>query len=536
MSLFSMARAERWDITKFQNKSLQLSQFLRGDFSSIRAELDKVFPNTSNLQERFVPLVQRYAYELTGFYGRPVVRRFFSTQATNADPFVKLREVYRASKVDRALHQAHRELMVQQTVILAVLPDGVGKVKVMSFEPWQVEWEPGDPLRADDIQHAEEVELAVPVGYSEGFVTYGELHMSASEIYIEKGGQKLPVYGNSTANPFGGKIPLIVLRAEQPQPGRWASPVNEPLLSMQIALCLSEADTELLVHTQAWGQKVLENAQIAQQVEEMQVGPDRVLALVNTDPTAPAPRLTIVQGQPPLAQITSWNESRLRLLCSMFDLQPDAFLKVATAVTASARAADANDREQAKDKYKPIFADAENELCQLIAMVLNLTEPVQIPADTVVEVRYQTYEVPADPLHESQALQMEIAQGIVSPVDVVADRDGVTRQSAYDKIKRNLQESRDLGVLPSEPVAVVDVAASAGTTDATAVAGEIQGTALNGAQVQQLTAIVQQVTAGQLPTDSAVSLILLAFPLLAESQVRSMIDKAGRFTPRAVPQ
>ena len=52
-----------------------LSQFLRGDFSSIKAELAKVFPTTQGLQERYVPLVQRYAYELSGMYARPVVRR-----------------------------------------------------------------------------------------------------------------------------------------------------------------------------------------------------------------------------------------------------------------------------------------------------------------------------------------------------------------------------------------------------------------------------------------------------------------------------
>ena len=89
---------------------------------------------------------------------------------------------------------------------------------------------------------------------------------------------------------------------------------------------------------------------------------------------------------------------------------------------------------------------------QLVAMVLNPTEPLQIPFDTVVDVRYQTYEVPADPLHDAQALQMEIAQGITSPVDYVADRDGITRQSALDKIKRNLQESRDLGILEAPHV------------------------------------------------------------------------------------
>ena len=393
MALFSYGLGDRWNVDAFQKKSLQLSQFLRGDFSSIKAELAKVFPTTQGLQERYVPLVQRYAYELTGMYARPVVRRFYSSQAPTADPFIKLREVYRASKVDSALHQAHRELMVQQTVILAVLPDGVGKVKVLSFAPWQVTWTVGDPLRADDIQAASSVSLSVPVSIDGDWITYGQLVMTPSQIYLDKGGVQVPVYGSSTANPFG-KIPLIVIRSEQPQPGRWAAPVNEPLLTMQLALCVSESDTELLVHQQAWGQKVLENAQVAQQVEEMQVGPDKVLALISTDPTAPAPRLTIVQGQPPLAQITSWNESRLRLLCSMFDLQPDAFLKVATAVTASARAADANDREQAKSKLIPVFAIVEEELAQLVAMVLNLTEPLQIPFDTVVDVRYQTYEVP----------------------------------------------------------------------------------------------------------------------------------------------
>lgn len=452
MALYSIAQAESWNVLAFQKKSRQLSQFLRGDFSSIGPELSRVFPNTQGLQERYVPLVQRFAHELSGFYAKPVVRRFVQSAAPNADPFVKLQSVYKASRIDRAMQQAHRELLVQQTVILAVLPDGVGRVRLQSFAPWQVEWQVGDPLRADDIQAASQVNLRVPVEVSESSVIYGNLTMTRDQIYLENGGKRTPVYGNSTANPFG-RIPLIVLRSEDPQPGRPFAPVNEPLLTMQLALCVSESDTELLVHQQAWGQKVLENAQVGQMVEEMQVGPDKVMALVSTDPTAPSPKLTIVQGQPPLAQITTWNESRLRLLCSMFDLQPDAFLKVATAVTASARAADANDREQAKERFLPIFLDAENELVQLVAAVLNLSEPVLIPPDTTVEIRFSSYEVPVDPLHDAQALQMEIAQGITSPVDVVADRDGITRQSALDKIKRNLQEARDLGVL-SPPTAV----------------------------------------------------------------------------------
>lgn len=439
MSLYSIAQAETWDRPKFLRKSFQLSQFLRGDFSTIAAELARVFPNTDGLQERFVPLVQRFAHELSGLYSRPVVRTFSSPTAS-PEAIAKLADLYLASGVDRKLQEVHRMLLVQQTVILLVLPDRLGRVRLQPFEPWQVEWTSGDPMRADDLGRATEVRLRVPVESTATTIVYGDLVLSPTEAYVSRGGTKVPVYGSSTKNPFG-RIPLVVLRSETPQPGRWAAPVNEPLLTMQLALCVAESDTELLVHTQAWGQKVIENAQYGQQVETLQVGPDKVLALVNNDPTAPPPRLAIVQGQPPLSQITGWNESRLRLLCSMFDLSPDAFLKVNTAVTASARAYDARDREESKARFLPVFADAENDLAREVAAVANLSEPLQIPEDVRVAVQYTTNDsLPADPLAESQALAADLALGIRSRVEFVARRDGLTWEQAVARIQRNLAD------------------------------------------------------------------------------------------------
>lgn len=463
MALFSMAQTEHWNVQAFGKASRQLSQLLRNDFSSIAAELARVFPNTKGLQERYVPLVQRYAHELSGMYARPVVRRFVQPAAPNADPFVKLQAVYAASQVDRALHQVHRELLVQNTMILAVLPDRVGKVRLQAFAPWQVDWEVGDPLRADDIQAAKVVRLRVPISSESGIVIYGDLVMTAEQVYLHRAGEQVPVYGNSTRNPFG-RIPLIVLRGEDPQPGRTFAPVNEPLLSMALALCVSESDTELLVHTQSWGQKVLEGAQAGQLVEEMQVGPDKVLALVSMDPSATPPKLSIVQGQPPLAQITTWNEARLRLLCSMFDLSPDAFLKVNTAVTASARAFDARDREAAKARYEPVFYQAEQELAQLVGAVCNLTDPVKVPDGVTVELRYSSYDPPVDPLHESQATQAQVALGLQSVVDLVADRDGITKTAARTKVEQNLQELAELqakGLRIGQPAAAPAAAAPA---------------------------------------------------------------------------
>lgn len=441
MGLLNYATVDVWKEAKFRKKSRQIGDFLRGDFATIEAELAAVFPNTRGLQERYIPLVARYAHELSGMYTRPVVRRFLASELPTPELLVDLQRAYDDADVDGALAEAHRELLVQNMIALLPMPDGPSGIRLQSFAPWQIEWHTGDPMRAADIAAASSVDLLVPSDVTEGVVTYGRMHLSRTEAWREVNGQRVGLYRLDGANPLG-RIPLVVMRLETPQPGRWAPPINESLLSMQIALCVSESDTELLVHTQAWGQRVIEGAQPGQQVETLQVGPDKVLALVSHDPDAVPPKLAIVQGQPPLAQITGWNESRLRLLCSMFDLSPDAFLKVNTAVTASARAADARDRAQARERVLPKFARAERELARLVAATLNLFRVRQIPQTVDVSVRYQDWEAAVDPLHESQALESSFRLGLSSPAEYVANRDGITYAEAQRRVARNLAASK----------------------------------------------------------------------------------------------
>jgi hypothetical protein len=450
---------------KFREQSKRLGEFLRADFSSIAAELARVFPHTDGLQERYVPLVQRYAHELSGLYAQPPLR-YFGTNAAPEDgsAFVKLREVYFDAGVDAFLADVHRALLVQQTMVLLVWPDDeVGRVRLQAFEPWQVDWTSRDANRRGDLRACERLELQIPIDVTETSVVYGKIVLTATQAWVEGPQGRRAFYPQRAgevvefANPLG-RIPVVVLRGESPLPGRWAAPVNEALLVMQYALCVSESDTELLVHTQAWGQRVIEGAQSGQQVEELQVGPDKVLALVSHDPEAPPPRLVIVQGQPPLAQITGWNESRLRLLCSMFDLNPDAFLKSNTATSASARAFDARDREESRQRFRPKFERAETELARLVAATLNLRDPVQVPTDLVVTMTWDTFDPPVDALHESQALAADVALGVRSVVDVVAQRERVPRGKAVEILRRNRADNAEFGV---------DVAAATAATATT---------------------------------------------------------------------
>ena len=229
-------------------------------------------------------------------------------------------------------------------------------------------------------------------------------------------------------------------------PGRYEAPINDAILNAAIALMVSESDTELLVHTQAWGQRVLQGAQLGQMVEELQVGPEKVLALYSMDPQAPAPELKIVQGQPPLSQITAWNESRLRLLCSMCDLSPDAFLKNNTSTTATARAADARDRVDSAQRFIPVFERLERELLRLLVKIMNKTDPIKIPEDLDISLRFTRFLPYADPLHEAESVAKQIAGGTLSPVDYVMSRDGLSREGARSRIRQNLREIEELGL------------------------------------------------------------------------------------------
>jgi len=138
-----------WDEIEFKRRSRQLDLLASGDFSPIKDELAAAFPR-SDLPVRAIPFVQRYVAELSGLYDRPVVRRFRG-QGVNASAWQKLATVYRESGIDSELSSIEQALWVQSTVLVVVLPDGLGRVSLLQLLPWQVDRvEVTDPLRAHD--------------------------------------------------------------------------------------------------------------------------------------------------------------------------------------------------------------------------------------------------------------------------------------------------------------------------------------------------------------------------------------------------
>ena len=505
MALLSVGNFHPFDKIKHQKQSRQLDDFARGDFSSVAAELLSAYENTTGMQERYVPLVEHYVDELSGLYDAPVRR----TWSAGAERF---EAVYADSGLDAAFAEVEAVGRVQRTALCLMLPDGIGKVRPLVLRPWQVEIDCGDPMRADDVQAADKVTIQVPQQVAAGQVIYGELVLTKSSIYREMRAERLPVYGESIANPFaGGRYPLAVLRVSKPELGRFFAPVNEPLLNLQVALCLQESDTEHLIRYQAYGQKVIEGASHAQAVDAVQVGPDKIWALVASDPTAQAPKLTIVGKDPPISQIVTWQESRIRLFANMLGISADAFLRVNTALTASARLFADQDRKAIRDKVRPKMVAFEQQALRAVADVVNLSAAGQVDTSRLsVDIRWSDNVPSVDPLHDAQATKMRIEQGLTSTPEIVAEDKGISRDAAMAVVQTNLAETAALA--DSE------------------TAGAVQDTALNGAQVTALADIVQRVAGGLLPGAAAEVMIAAAFPLLPDGAAATMVSAAAAFT------
>ena len=94
--------------------------------------------------------------------------------------------------------------------------------------------------------------------------------------------------------------------------------------------------------------------------------------------------------------------------------------------------------------------DAEQGLVQLISKILNQMGAVQVPQTVSVEVSYNNYEPSVDLLHEAQATDMRIKMGLISPVQLVAEAENLTRAQAISKIKQNLADLEDVGLAAKE--------------------------------------------------------------------------------------
>lgn len=439
-------RTRRRDMGKLRRQSLQLDQFLHGDFSSMETEFRRVFPNAAaHMPRRVYPLVKRVSQELATLYLRGPRRRFVGASEAQ---YTKLQEVYRASAIDQLLLEAHRQLIPQQTQVLLVLPAGPRRVQVYALSPYQVWVVPGNALASRDIQQASSVRLRLPVAATDNVVALGDMVLTPDECYWDLAGERSSVFNprdrNDLRNPWPGTVPLVGVHATKPPEGWFLASLADDLLLEQIGMCLA---ISWLEHQSrhSYAQRVIEPSEAGgvtqAMADNMPTGADRWIAL-----PGPGSKLGVVQPQPPIGEGRQLIDWQLSMTASFHDLSPDAFSKSPAAKTAVSRAYDRADREEHRASFGEVFAPVETALAQLVAKVLNLSAPlIELPDDLSVAVEYlDTEDSPADPVHAAQARTMDFKQGLDNPVDYLARRYRLSQTKAEEVWRKNLALAKEL--------------------------------------------------------------------------------------------
>jgi hypothetical protein len=512
------------------DQSLALSMLLAGDFTPVIREQSRVFSSSTRMEHRFLNLVQKYVDEVSTLYARDP-SRIFGAGDTPAPVYRKLREVYDKSDVNRLMSRTCDQLYTQNSAVIAVLPSNqLRTIKPMLFRPFEVTVETANPLFTSDLRYARAVRLRVPVSETADQIRFGFIYMSPSEIYLYDPATdtRTPIYGASTANPFG-EIPLVVARVREPEPGYFFPPVNESLLCESVALCLSQANLDEVIRHSGYPQKVITAGEgesiLAAEVDDLPSAPDQWVALPS------GASLSVVHSQPQIAEMQNRIDADLRHFALINGISPDSFLK--TYQNTQANAAQRHDRKIQRQRVESTMRRAERDLCVLVARVLSQVEVLDLPIEGLdCQVRYSEHLLDSDQ-SAAQARQIAYTAGELSPAQYIARRDNITERAALDKYKANLKLSAPaapattdapISVEPGEPT---PAPVEADTIDPSAI--------LNGAQVQSAQAIIEAVAEGRLPRSSAVAMLVEFFGLDQPAADRVLGPVGQGFKPTPPP-
>jgi hypothetical protein len=152
------------------------------------------------------------------------------------------------------------------------------------------------------------------------------------------------------------------------------------------------------------------------------------------------------------------------------------------------------------------------------------------------------------------ANEKAISQKLKSRSEIIRETSNRDPEDVWSEIEREEVELKKRGIVPLIPAgsAAPDSSALDFTEDALPVAtigkpkelsneqaaatGNVQETALNGAQVQALNELVQEVAIGRLPMETAQAIAAAAFPLITKENLGKIFLPLKNFTAAPVAQ
>jgi hypothetical protein len=423
----------------WREQSRELYNYLRRDMRDATAERKRLYPvNWSQHVLRTVPFVWAISRELATAYMQSPSRRFVDLSGNPLpDDLVALIEAeYARSHVDEVMRSAHRQLVALNNATIWAWPSAeTGGVRLTLIAPHEQEVE----LRYPFAMHEDDVRMwrwriAMPVRtapstsvYAVGVVTH---ETAVWEATGELNGQG--IYAEDGSMPYD-TLPVVMLRGTPPGPGEWWAPVPHDILDAQRAMNHDLTDVGNIARLQGYGQPYVRGYSSGE-TRDMQLGPETVIGL-----TGDTAEFGFASANPALDGYVTQVREYVQTVVGMNGMNPATFLKSA-GITALAKQVELIDRENYRQEFLGILQAAEQRLYDVMRAVINHQRGAELWPEAIVQVDYRQPIVPADPLHDAQALQMLVDLGQTGRVRARAQRDGVSLEEAY----RRMEQDREL--------------------------------------------------------------------------------------------
>lgn len=437
-----------------------LYSYYRRDMRDAREQRSRLYPkNYASQVLRTVPFVWSLCREMATSYVEAPARRWVRLDAqgnrlgeVDGPTLELIQRIYQGAQVDRRMQVLSEHLVALGQAVCHVWPhEPTRGVRLVILPPHDQDATVSDPFSADerDLSAWQFImPLQLPDTGSSTTVpqwSRGEITPSTA-VWIEhptKQGQ--PIFTNYT-----GRVPVVMLRASDPGPGEWWAPAPEDLLDAQRAIVHDLTDVGHVARLQGYSQPVAIGL-TSEQARELEIGPETAIGM-----RGEGVDFKFVSPQPNLTGYVEQAKAYVDFVVASNGMNPAVYMK-SPGITALAKYVETQDRDQARKRQVSELRRAEQRIYDLIRLTINAQRGVDLLPDCAVEVEYHEPQMPADPLHDAQALQLLMQLGQTGPSRARAKQDGIAIDEAKARVEADRAEYDALQ--PSDPApAPMDVA------------------------------------------------------------------------------
>lgn len=435
-----------------------LYDYYRRDMRDARDQRARLYPrNYASQVMRTVPFVWSLCREMATSYVEAPARRFVELDAQGSrigEVTGPLREridrIYAGAQIDRHMQVASEHLVALGQAVIHVWPHApTAGVRVLNIAPHDQDAAVSDSFSTDE-RDLLVWRFGMPVWTAPDAVapvwSVGEITPIGTRWIEHPTLQGQPVFAHVTP----GRVPVVMLRASDPSPGEWWAPAPEDLLDAQRAIIHDLTDVGHVARLQGYSQPVATGL-TADQAKQLEIGPETAIGIKGDGVD-----FKFASPSPDLAGYVEQAKAYVDFVVASNGMNPAVYMK-SPGITALAKYVETQDREQARKRQVSELRRAEQRVYDLLRLTVNAQRGVDVLPDCIVEVEYHEPQMPADPLHDAQALQLLMQLGQTGPARARAKADGVSIEEARTRVAEDRAEYDALNPQPVDPASVAPI-------------------------------------------------------------------------------